>query len=141
MYKDDGLPPFVYFPRVFWSMNRVFRITTTYILFSGTRWKPCCACIKHPWQLWRKPLCLTSLWATFLLKRKNTKIFTFLLMYIQAHWILMSSSSRLVLEVRSHIIMSGNFTLLLGFSYAFSAKKKLKTWCVCVNIFNFFSYI
>ena len=42
----------------------------------------------------------------------------------------MSSSSRLVLEVRSHIIMSGNFTLLLGFSYTFSAKKKLKTWCV-----------
>ena len=47
----------------------------------------------------------------------------------------MSSSSRLVLEVRSHIIMSSNFTLLLEFLYAFSAKKKLKTWFVCANIF------
>ena len=78
-------------------------------------------------------------------EEETLKIFTFFtnVVYrlLQAHWILMSSSSRLVLEVRSHIIMSGNFTLLLGFSYAFSAKKKLKTWCECVNIFNFFSYI
>ena len=78
-------------------------------------------------------------------EEETLKIFTFFtnVVYrlLQAHWILMSSSSRLVLEIRSHIIMSGNFTLLLGFSYAFSAKKKLKTCCVCVNIFNFFSYI
>ena len=63
----------------------------------------------------------------FYWRGRTLKIFTFLLMFrLQAHWILMSSSSRLVLEVRSHIIMSSNFTLLLVLSYAFSVKRNWK---------------
>ena len=143
MYKVDVLPPFVYFPRVFWSMNRVFRITTTYILFSGTRWKPCAALASNILGNYEGNHCVWLPYEQhFYWRGRDTKNFHFFFTNVvyrllQAHWILMSSSSRLVLEVRSHIIMSSNFTLLLGFLYAFSAKKILKTWCVCVNIFNF----